>query len=195
MENTNNSIESLNEPYITYNSIDSQTTTSSPNPTTKYSVDEQGKGQGTDIIGNIIGFILFLLILVLLIIFIVYAFQSVKDKQPITFYSYIRYLNKIGSEMNKKLYSHKSENSQYHGKEVEHANNSLYNSVDKSPNPIPEPNSNSSSSKEYEPNKSGWCYVGETKEKRVCAQLGKDEKCMSGNIFPSYDLCVNPNLR
>lgn len=41
----------------------------------------------------------------------------------------------------------------------------------------------------------GWCYIGEDRGFRSCAQVGENDKCMSGDIFPSQDLCINPNLR
>jgi hypothetical protein len=42
---------------------------------------------------------------------------------------------------------------------------------------------------------SGWCYIGEDKGYRSCAQVGNGDTCMSGDIFPSQEICVNPNLR
>ena len=39
-----------------------------------------------------------------------------------------------------------------------------------------------------------WCFVGESKGKRYCALL-EGNQCMSGNIFPSKNLCVNPKLK
>jgi len=44
-------------------------------------------------------------------------------------------------------------------------------------------------------NKSGWCYIGEDRGFRSCIQVGANDACMSGDIFPSQDICVNPNLR
>jgi len=41
----------------------------------------------------------------------------------------------------------------------------------------------------------GWCYVGEDRGFRTCAQVTASDKCMSGDIFPSQELCINPNLR
>jgi hypothetical protein len=41
----------------------------------------------------------------------------------------------------------------------------------------------------------GWCYVGEDRGYRTCAQVGVNDQCMSGDIFPSNELCINPNLR
>jgi hypothetical protein len=43
--------------------------------------------------------------------------------------------------------------------------------------------------------KSGWCYVGEDRGFRTCAQVGVNDKCMSGDIFPSQEVCINPSLR
>ena len=39
-----------------------------------------------------------------------------------------------------------------------------------------------------------WCFVGESNKKRYCT-LMKGEECMSGNIFPSKDICINPKLK
>ena len=43
--------------------------------------------------------------------------------------------------------------------------------------------------------KSGWCYIGEEKGNRVCSEIGVNDGCMSGNIFPNQAICMNPNLR
>jgi len=43
--------------------------------------------------------------------------------------------------------------------------------------------------------KAGWCYIGEDQGYRVCGQVSASDKCMSGDIFPSHEICVNPNLR
>tara|TARA_B100001287_G_scaffold274078_1_gene278697 strand:+ start:1393 stop:1938 length:546 start_codon:yes stop_codon:yes gene_type:complete len=43
--------------------------------------------------------------------------------------------------------------------------------------------------------KAGYCYVGTLNKKRTCIEIDEDDKCMSGDIFPTRDLCVNPNLR
>tara|TARA_B100000902_G_scaffold354671_1_gene367009 strand:+ start:1564 stop:2163 length:600 start_codon:yes stop_codon:yes gene_type:complete len=41
----------------------------------------------------------------------------------------------------------------------------------------------------------GYCYVGEDRGIRSCVKINKNHKCMSGDIFPTRDLCINPNLR
>ena len=43
--------------------------------------------------------------------------------------------------------------------------------------------------------KSGWCYIGEERGIRSCSQVGPDDQCMSGDIFPTSQVCVNPTLR
>jgi hypothetical protein len=44
-------------------------------------------------------------------------------------------------------------------------------------------------------NKSKWCFIGEEKGVRNCVLLNDDQKCMSGDIFPSRDICINPKMR
>ena len=43
--------------------------------------------------------------------------------------------------------------------------------------------------------KAGWCYVGEEKGFRSCAEVGVNDTCMSGDIFPTQEICINPSLR
>lgn len=44
-------------------------------------------------------------------------------------------------------------------------------------------------------NKSGWCFIGRGEGYRTCAQVTESDTCMSGQIFPTHDICVNPTLR
>ena len=41
----------------------------------------------------------------------------------------------------------------------------------------------------------GYCYVGEDRGIRSCVKINKNHKCMSGDIFPTREICINPNLR
>lgn len=55
-------------------------------------------------------------------------------------------------------------------------------------------------SQDYSPHeasssKAGWCFIGEDRGYRTCAEVGVNDQCMSGDIFPSQELCINPNLR
>jgi hypothetical protein len=43
--------------------------------------------------------------------------------------------------------------------------------------------------------KSGYCYIGEDRGFRSCIQVSPNDKCMSGDIFPSMDVCVYPQFR
>jgi hypothetical protein len=43
--------------------------------------------------------------------------------------------------------------------------------------------------------KAGWCYIGDDLGVRTCSQVGINDTCLSGDIFPSQEICMNPNLR
>jgi hypothetical protein len=43
--------------------------------------------------------------------------------------------------------------------------------------------------------KSGWCYIGIDRGFRSCSQVNDSDICMSGDIFPTQEICVNPRLR
>jgi len=43
--------------------------------------------------------------------------------------------------------------------------------------------------------KSGWCFIGEDLGVRTCSEVGINDVCMSGDVFPSQEICMNPNLR
>jgi hypothetical protein len=43
--------------------------------------------------------------------------------------------------------------------------------------------------------KGGWCYIGEDRGFRTCGKVGPNDECMSGDIFPSNEICMNPSLR
>lgn len=54
---------------------------------------------------------------------------------------------------------------------------------------------NEASSSVHSAGKAGWCYVGNDRGFRTCAEVGVNDTCMSGDIFPSQEICMNPNLR
>lgn len=58
------------------------------------------------------------------------------------------------------------------------------NNVDEEPEPIRTDTLNQ-----------GYCYVGKINDTRYCAKVSGRNNCMSGDIYPSMDICVNPNLR
>lgn len=43
--------------------------------------------------------------------------------------------------------------------------------------------------------KAGYCYIGEDRGFRSCLEVGEQDTCMSGDIFPTHAVCVNPRLR
>ena len=62
----------------------------------------------------------------------------------------------------------------------------------KNQNPVAD---DATSSTQIPRTKSGYCYIGEDRGFRSCIEVTKDMKCMSGDIFPTMDVCVNPRLR
>lgn len=43
--------------------------------------------------------------------------------------------------------------------------------------------------------KTGYCYIGTDRGYRSCVRVEEGDQCMSGEIFPTMDKCVNPKLR
>lgn len=41
----------------------------------------------------------------------------------------------------------------------------------------------------------GYCYVGTDRNYRTCVKVNERDQCMSGDIFPTRKICVNPSLR
>lgn len=41
----------------------------------------------------------------------------------------------------------------------------------------------------------GYCYIGTDRGVRSCVKVGHYDKCMSGEVFPRMDMCINPKLR
>ena len=77
----------------------------------------------------------------------------------------------------------------------------------KEPEPEPQPKHEETKPKEPEPDKtenpiqkpiaagkSNWCLVGEYQGKRGCIAISDSDKCMSGQIFPSQQSCLNPTF-
>jgi hypothetical protein len=62
-------------------------------------------------------------------------------------------------------------------------------------NTEPQPDDAFSSTQRLGTGKSGYCYIGEDRGFRSCIKVKEGDTCMSGEIFPSQQLCVNPNLR
>lgn len=43
--------------------------------------------------------------------------------------------------------------------------------------------------------KTGYCFIGEDNGFRSCVNVSESDQCMSGEIFPTREICINPNLR
>lgn len=43
--------------------------------------------------------------------------------------------------------------------------------------------------------KAGYCYIGTDRGVRSCVKVGHYDRCMSGEVFPRMDICINPKLR
>jgi hypothetical protein len=55
-------------------------------------------------------------------------------------------------------------------------------------------NSTSPIQKPITSNKVGWCLVGEYEGKRGCIDVSEQDQCLSGQIFPDKQMCLNPTL-
>jgi len=53
----------------------------------------------------------------------------------------------------------------------------------------------SSSSIQKNQSKGGYCYIGEERGHRSCMRVNENDTCMSGEIFPTSEICINPSLR
>jgi len=73
--------------------------------------------------------------------------------------------------------------------------NTSGNKNQKSQKNIPEADDATSSTQQFKKGKSGYCYIGEDRGFRSCIKVGEGDNCISGDIFPSKELCINPNLR
>jgi len=62
-------------------------------------------------------------------------------------------------------------------------------------NTEPLPDDAMSSTQRNSSGKSGYCYIGEDRGFRSCISVSENDTCMSGDIFPSQEICVNPSLR
>ena len=43
--------------------------------------------------------------------------------------------------------------------------------------------------------KGGYCYIGTDRTFRSCVKINPGDVCMSNQIYPTKDICINPNLR
>ena len=43
--------------------------------------------------------------------------------------------------------------------------------------------------------KTGFCYIGMDRGVRSCLEVGRNDMCMSDKVYPTMEVCINPNLR
>ena len=64
----------------------------------------------------------------------------------------------------------------------------------KPPPPSVSPDSTTKSTIQRTPQK-GFCYIGTDRGFRSCIRVHNEDQCMSGQIFPTRSICINPKLR
>lgn len=74
-------------------------------------------------------------------------------------------------------------------------NNSSLNNALNNAKTVQADDSYSSVQRNKSSHKNGWCFIGEEEGIRSCVEVGLNDTCMSGDIFPTSAVCVNPNLR
>lgn len=73
--------------------------------------------------------------------------------------------------------------------------NELSSALAHAENSIPQADDATSNTQKASSNKSGYCYIGEDRGFRSCIKVNENDVCMSGDIFASEAICINPNLR
>lgn len=73
-------------------------------------------------------------------------------------------------------------------KRIQDVSDSVKKSIVNKEEKLPQPSSTDSQN-------NGFCYVGRENNTRYCAKVSSKSKCMSGDIFPTMDLCINPKIR
>jgi hypothetical protein len=76
------------------------------------------------------------------------------------------------------------------GKGDSRGNSSLSISLNSTKSPPKEPEPTQSTNPIQTPSSSQWCLVGEYQDRKGCIEVGKEDKCLSGQIFPSQHQCL-----
>lgn len=78
------------------------------------------------------------------------------------------------------------------------SNSNIDDAINQPPTTAPEqPNPDTSTSPiQTSPasSKNQWCLVGEYNGARGCIAVGEQDKCMSGQLFPTQQMCLNPTF-
>jgi hypothetical protein len=70
----------------------------------------------------------------------------------------------------------------------------LSTSIQKGESNVFDPEPVSASNPIVTKSKTGWCLVGEYQDQRGCVEVTETDKCMSGQIFPSKQACLTPQI-
>jgi hypothetical protein len=104
-------------------------------------------------------------------------------------------INQLGKNIEKKHGKHKRN-------KIDDKNagigNALNDATKKYNNPPPPPIPDDAGSRTQSntvSGKTGFCYIGEDRGFRSCIKVNETDTCMSGDIFPTRAICINPNLR
>ena len=83
--------------------------------------------------------------------------------------------------------------------EADPSNRKLHSQVEtkKTPHSQQEPSADTSENPIQNPIFSGkrnWCLIGEHQFKRGCVSISDSDKCLSGQVFPNQQMCLNPTF-
>lgn len=73
--------------------------------------------------------------------------------------------------------------------------NKVLSDAESKMNSMPMPDDSSSEIQRSRLGKSGYCLIGQYNGFRTCVDVTENDKCMSGEIFPTREICINPTLR
>ena len=99
------------------------------------------------------------------------------------------------SSLSSKSTSTKSSNTKSEKDDLDKAINDGSSNKNNNKQSIPEPDDATSKTQSSKASKSGYCYIGEDRGFRSCIKVNDPNRCMSGEIFPTRDICINPTLR
>jgi hypothetical protein len=86
-----------------------------------------------------------------------------------------------------------SNNNSDEQKQIKADNDALETALSHAKKQPPQPDD--ATSRTQRTGKSGYCYIGEDRGFRSCIKVGEQDTCMSGDIFPTQAICINPRLR
>tara|TARA_B110001454_G_C12669403_1_gene413053 strand:- start:497 stop:1123 length:627 start_codon:yes stop_codon:yes gene_type:complete len=96
-------------------------------------------------------------------------------------------------------------------KEDQHETSPIENIIDEEGKNMPDLNESSDTSKKNESNnvqadvstesdiqqskKGSYCYIGTDRTYRTCVKMKENDTCVSKQVFPTLEVCINPKLR